>query len=83
MCVVLTGNGGGGASTGDLLQRAQRGLQGDGHRVADGLRVVRHRVTGTLGKQTRRAAEEENIGLHGSFFTKVRLLALRRVLLQQ
>ncbi len=42
---------GGGASAGNLLQGAQRCLQGDCHSVADGLRVVCHRVTGTLGKK--------------------------------
>lgn len=41
------------ASAGDLLQRAQRRLQGDGHSVADGLRVVRHRVTGALARPER------------------------------
>ena len=50
MCVALTGEGGGGASTGNLLQRAQCCLQGDCHSVADGLGVVCHRITGTLGK---------------------------------
>lgn len=51
-CAARSGREVGRASAGDLLQRAQRGLQGDRHRVADGLRVVRHRVAGTLGKQS-------------------------------
>lgn len=56
---------GGGASTGDLLQRAQRGLQRDGHSVADGLRVVGHRVTGALGKPER-AHEKERSHVRGT-----------------
>lgn len=39
------------ASAGNLLQSAQRCLQGHRHSVADGLGVVCHRVTGTLGKR--------------------------------
>ena len=50
MCVALRGR----ASAGNLLQGAQRCLQGDCHSVADGLRVVCHRVTGTLGKKIER-----------------------------
>lgn len=57
MCVALRGRGGR-ASAGNLLQGAQRRLQGDCDSVADGLRVVRHRVTGTLGqKKTKRLKE--------------------------
>lgn len=66
-CAAPSGREVGRASAGDLLQRAQRGLQGDRHRVADGLRVVRHRVAGTLGKQREESQTNAALGVSKCF----------------